>query len=378
MKTIKLLPHCISSMVKSYVIVMLLCGAMAAMAKEKAHIIVKAAEGVTPTELAILKDSDDPAKSPYRTKLDNGIYEIDIETDLIESYEVTDWTQLSTDGSTSRFAHFLIEDGAEISVTLYDDRIEAVSTGSEQLAMDRMKELEMEIFMPRAEEIEKIEDENKASEMYRQLLDEKNQWERDYYARNPMISFLLDLDYRLSHHTYNDHRLMGYIKLYNDNYKDKYPGHPAHQNIEKNLNSGLQIYGGTYHDYDVRTLEGEKVRASDYLKPGYNLVICWASWCAPCRRECQEIAAFIDPYIKKGLNVFALTREFHNTDAVKEAVEKDKYPWPTLVDLDNEFHVFDLHGATSSAVFLIDPEGKIIFSDLDPDEVKAALNAHLN
>ncbi len=378
MKTIKLIPHCFSSMVKSYVTIMLLCGAMSALAKEKAHIIVKAAEGVTPTELVISKIGQDPANSPYRTKLENGIHEIDLETDFIESYGITDWTQLSTDGSTSRLADFLIEDGAMITVTLFDDRIEAVSTGSEQLARDRMKELNTETFKPRAEEIEKVEDENEASEMYRQLIDESNQWKMDYYARNPMISFILDFDNRLSHHRFNDNSLMGFIKLYNDHYKDKYPGHPAHQSIEKNLNSGLQIYGGTYHDYDVRTLDGEKVRASDYLKPGYNLVICWASWCAPCRRECQEIAEFIDSYLKKGLNVFALTREFHNTDAVKEAVEKDKYPWPTLVDLDNEFHVFDLHGATSSAVFLIDPEGKIIFSDLVPDEVKAALDVHLN
>ncbi len=373
MKTIK---H-IQVFLNAPVAFIVLCGSMTATAKEKAHIIVKAAEGVSPTELVISKLGEDSANSLFRTNLENGIYELDIETDLIESYEIKDWTQLSSNGITSRVAEFLIEDGAQISVTLYDDKIDAVSTGQEQLAKNRMKELEMETFKPRAEEIDKIEDENEASEMYRQLKDERNQWERDYYSRNPMISFLLEFDYRLSHHRFNDHRLMDYIKLYKDHYADKYQGHPAHKSIAKNLNSGLQIYGGIYHDYDVRTLDGEKVRASDFLKPGYNLVICWASWCAPCRRECQEIAAFIEPYLKKGLNVFALTREFKNTDAVRDAVEKDQYPWPTLVDLDNEFGVFDRHGATSSALFLIDPECKIVFADLGPDEVKAAIDSYL-
>ncbi len=378
MKTNLHLSSCISALVHSSVTVMLLYGTMTTMAKEKAHIIVKAAEGVTPTELVISKYSEDPANSPYRTNLETGIYELDIVTDLIESYKITDWTQLSTDHRTKRVVQFLIEDGAEIILTLYDNRIEAVSTGQEQLAMDRMKELEIETFKPKAEEIKKIEDEKAASEKYRQLMDEKDQWKRDYYARNPMISFILDLDNRLTPHTFNDHRLMDYIKIYNDHYSERYTGHSAHKSIAKNLNSGLQIYGGTYHDYDVRTLDGEKVRAYDYLKPGYNLVICWASWCAPCRRECQEIAAFIDPYLKKGLNVFALTREFNNTDAVRDAVEKDQYPWPTLVDLDNEFGVFDRHGAASSALFLIDPEGKIVFADFGPDKVKAALDASLN
>ncbi len=51
---------------------------------------------------------------------------------------------MSSNGRTSRIAEFLIEDGAEITLTLFADRIEAVSTGQEQLAVNRMKELEME------------------------------------------------------------------------------------------------------------------------------------------------------------------------------------------------------------------------------------------
>ena len=360
------------------VAVILLCSYISAIAKEKAHIVVRAADGVAPTELIISKEGVDPANSPYRTSLDNGVYEIDIETDFIESYGIRDWTQIMTDNMTSRFTQFLIEDGAEITLTLYEDRIEAVSTGQEQLALDRMENLKMSTFKSRAEEIEKIEDKAVASEMYNQLLEEISQWEQDYYARNPMIGFLLDLDTRLSGHRFEDHELIKKLKVYHDYYADRYPGHPAHRRIAKNENSGLQIYGGTYHDYDVRTIGGEKVRASDYLKPGYNLVICWATWCGPCRRECQEIAAFIDPYLKKGLNVFALTREFKDTDNLRAAVEKDRYPWPTLVDLDDEFKLFDLHGATSSAVFLIDPDGKIVFSDLGPDKVKAILETCLN
>lgn len=359
-------------------IVILLCCYVSGMSKEKAHITVKAAEGVAPTELAISKDSDDPAKSHYKTNLENGIYEIDIETDCIEKYGIWDETQIKANNYTDRMASFLIEDNAYITITLYDDRIEAESTGSEQSAKKRMDQLKIDTFGAKAQEIEKIEDEKVDDEMNNQLYKEINQWKRDYYANIPMISFLLDLDYRLAWHQFNDHELKEDLKLYHDYYADKYPGHPAHQSIEKNENAGFQIYGGQYHDYDVRTLDGEKVRAYDFIKPGYNLVICWATWCKPCRRECQEIAEFIDPYLKKGLNVFALAREFKDTDSLKKAVEKDQYPWPTLVDLDNEFHVFDIHGATSSAVFLIDPEGTIIFSGLGPDEVKEALDTCLN
>lgn len=133
--------------------VALLFCSMTAMAKEKAHVMVKVAEGVAPTELVISKDGIDPADSPYRTALDNGIYETDIETDFIEHYGIRDWTQLISNGMTKRFAHFLIEDGAEITVTLYDDRIETVSTGSEQIAREQMEKHKIDTFKARAEEI---------------------------------------------------------------------------------------------------------------------------------------------------------------------------------------------------------------------------------
>lgn len=348
------------------------------MATEKVHITVKAADGVAPTELVISKAGEDPAKSSLRTNLENGFYEIDIETDFIEPFGIRDWTQLISNGMTERFAHFLIEDGAEITLTLYDNRIEAESTGSEQLALEKMERLKMDAFKAKAEEIENIEDENEAAKMYEKLMEEINQWENDYYAQNPMISFILDLDTRLSGNRFNDHELMQNLQLYHNHYADRYPGHPTHQHIADNEKAGKQIYGGQYHDYDVRTIDGNKVKASDFLKPGYNLVVCWATWCAPCRKEAQEIAEFIDPYIKKGLNVFALTREFKNTDALKQALDKDQYPWPTLVDLDDEFQVFDRHGATSSAIFLIDPEGKIIFSDTGSNKVKSILDTCFN
>lgn len=360
------------------VAVMLICSSMTAIAREKAHITVKAAEGVAPTELVISKDGVDPAKSPYRTNLENGVYHIDIETDFIEPYSIRDWTQIIENNTTKRFASFLIEDGAEITLTLFDNHIEAESTGHEQRAAERMERIESDTFRSSYDEIEKISDEDLADEMYEKLSEEIRQWESDYYARNPMIAFMLDLDTRLSDHRFEDHGLIRSLKIYHDNYADLYPGHPAHQSIAENENAGFQLFGGTYHDYDVRTLNGDKVRAYDLLKPGYNLVICWATWCAPCRRECMEIASFIDPFIEKGLNVFALAREFKSTDTLKQIVEKDRHPWPVLVDLDDEFNLFDLHGASSSAVFIIDPDRKIIFSDNDPDKVKAALDSCFN
>lgn len=346
-------------------------------AAEKAHIIVNTANANKPCELVITVYGQNPATSNLRTAPEPGIYEFTIETNDIEQYEIIDWTQITTNRSTSRTASFLIEDGAEITLTLDGGEILVQSTGKEQQAKQKIINMAKEKFEAKEQEINKIEDKTLKYRLYDELVAEEKEWALQYYIGHPMISFLFDIDYSLSHPRFENHSLWKELQMYHEHYSGKYPDHPVHQRIADSESRGFQIFGDKYHDYDVRTLNGEKVRGYDFLKPGYNLVVLWATWCAPCRRECQEIAKFINPYMEAGLNVFALTREFENTDKVKEVVEKDKYPWPTLVDLDNEFQVFDLHGATSSAAFLINPEGEIVFTGLGPEEVKEALDKYI-
>ena len=75
--------------------------------------------------------------------------------------------------------------------------------------------------------------------------------------------------------------------------------------------------------------------------------------------------------------MFSLAREFKSTDNLKSAIEKDRYPWETLVDLDDEFKVFEQHGATSSALFLLDPDHKIIATPFSVEELDATLQKYL-
>ena len=48
--------------------------------------------------------------------------------------------------------------------------------------------------------------------------------------------------------------------------------------------TGIRFTAGNTmtYDYGARNIDGEKVRTYDYLKPGYNLVICLDTWCRPC------------------------------------------------------------------------------------------------
>ena len=215
-------------------------------------------------------------------------------------------------------------------------------------------------------------DENDKQKMAEQE-DEYHQWTLDYYKTHQMLGFLFELDGRLKGFHFNDTGLAAMLDIYHRQYTTLYPDHPVHQRIAEQEAVDYQICGRKYNDYDVRTIDGQQVRASEYYKDKLTLVICWASWCSPCIRDACDIIPIYNEYRNRGLNVFSLAHEFQSTDAMRKAVERHAFPWPCFVDLDDEFGVFHKHGTQNSALFLIDPNGTIIAVPNSVDELKVKL-----
>ncbi|MGC4048809.1 MAG: TlpA disulfide reductase family protein, partial [Paludibaculum sp.] len=82
-------------------------------------------------------------------------------------------------------------------------------------------------------------------------------------------------------------------------------------------------------DFELKTLEGEKVRLSA-LRGKVVLLNFWASWCGPCRRELPGLADIYDRLSKKGLHVYGINDE--GKSIAKEYSEKavlPSLPWTT-------------------------------------------------
>lgn len=136
----------------------------------------------------------------------------------------------------------------------------------------------------------------------------------------------------------------------------------------------IQI-GNVAPDFVQPDPDGHPVRLSDF-RGRYVLVDFWASWCAPCRAENPNLVRAYQEYKDKGLEVLGVSLDSKNgRDAWLNAIEKDGLPW---------VHVSDLKGWSNAVAvqygiravpqnYLIDPEGKIVASNLRDERLHTVL-----
>ena len=137
--------------------------------------------------------------------------------------------------------------------------------------------------------------------------------------------------------------------------------------------------GKPYIDYTVRNTEGQLVPISTLTKGKVALIDLWASWCGPCRRHSIAMIPVYEKYKDKGFTVIAIARE-RNRQAMENAEKKDGYPWPSLLELNDENQVWRKNGAGNAggAMYLIDRDGTILSTSTEAEELEPIIKKALN
>lgn len=90
-------------------------------------------------------------------------------------------------------------------------------------------------------------------------------------------------------------------------------------------------------DWSLLDTKGETFKLSDVQADAPTMLVFWATWCSPCKKELDDNRKLFESFSKKGLRILLVAIDNSKSQAkVKPYVESKGYKWRVLLDTNQE------------------------------------------